>query len=252
VARALKVVPGRPPIPAWNSLWSSFELELLGEQGVSPATPRAYRESARQFVAYLEARDRPTEPALIERDDVQGFLAALRERGAKDATIRVRFSSFRRFFRCEEEEEIQRSPMHRMHRPKVDEPPLQVLSDEEIAALLRACEGKTFEDRRDMALIRLMIDSGLRRFEAAGVAVEIWTSRGGRFGSWGRGSERRWPTSGRRRPATWTATCEFGPCTGWCVRGRTSASVGAGTANSSIPCGRPRRGSSARTASTTW
>jgi site-specific recombinase XerD len=47
-----------------------------------------------------------------------------------------------------------------------------VLSDDEITALLRACEGKAFEDRRDMALIRLMFDSGLRRIEAAGIAVE--------------------------------------------------------------------------------
>jgi site-specific recombinase XerD len=47
-----------------------------------------------------------------------------------------------------------------------------VLSDDEITALLRACDGKGFEDRRDVALIRLMLDSGLRRFEAAGIAVE--------------------------------------------------------------------------------
>jgi len=142
--------------------------------------------------------------------------------------------------------------MHRMHGPKVDEPPPQVLSHEEIAALLRACEGKTFEDRRDMALIRRMIDSGLRRFEVAGVAVEDLDLEGRQVRIVGKGNERRWPTSGRRRPATWAATCEFGPCTGWCVRGRMSASVGAGTANSSISCGWPRRGSSARRASTTW
>jgi len=154
-------------------LWASFELELLGEQGASPATLRTYRESARQFVAWLQAQGRRTEPALIERDDVQGFLGSLRDRGAKPATVRVRFSSLRRFFNwAEEEEELQRSPMHRMHGPKVDEPPPEVLSDDEITALLRACEGGAFEDRRDMALIRLMLDSGLRRFEAAGIAVE--------------------------------------------------------------------------------
>jgi site-specific recombinase XerD len=86
----------------------------------------------------------------------------------------VHFSSLRRFFNwCEDEEEIPGwSPMHRMHGPKVDEPPPEVLSDDEITALLHACDGKSFEDRRDMALIRLMLDSGLRRFEAAGIVVE--------------------------------------------------------------------------------
>lgn len=62
--------------------------------------------------------------------------------------------------------------MHRMRGPKVDEPPPQVLSDEEIVALLTACQGREFEDRRDMALIRFILDSGVRRFEAAGVAME--------------------------------------------------------------------------------
>jgi integrase len=52
--------------------------------------------------------------------------------------------------------------MHWMQGPEVDEAPPEVLSEDEITALLRACEGKTFEDRRDLA------DSGLRRFEAAG------------------------------------------------------------------------------------
>jgi hypothetical protein len=33
--------------------------------------------------------------------------------------------------------------------------------------LVKACEGKTFADRRDMALVRPLIDSGLRRGEAA-------------------------------------------------------------------------------------
>jgi integrase/recombinase XerD len=170
----VKVLPGHGPIPSWDSLWASFELELLGEHGVSPNTLRTYRESARQFVEWLQTRGRPTEPALIQRDEVQGFLAALRDRGARPATIRVRFSSLRRFFGwCEDEEEIPgRSPMHRMQGPRVDEPPPEVLSDDEITALLRACDGEAFEDRRDMVLIRLMFDSGLRRIEAAGIAIE--------------------------------------------------------------------------------
>lgn len=173
MARTVRVVPDQHPLPSWDSLWTSFELELTGETGVSPRTLRSYRETAGQFVRFLAAGSRPTTPALIERDDVQGFLTSLRDRGAKDSTVRVRFSALRRFFNwCEEEEEIQRSPMHRMHGPKVDEPPPEVLSDDEVVALLGACEGKGFEDRRDMAIIRLMLDSGLRRFEAAGIAVE--------------------------------------------------------------------------------
>jgi site-specific recombinase XerD len=38
--------------------------------------------------------------------------------------------------------------------------------------LLRASEGKTFADRRDAALIRLLLDSGARRSEIAGLTVD--------------------------------------------------------------------------------
>jgi site-specific recombinase XerD len=59
-----------------------------------------------------------------------------------------------------------------MRGPKVDEPPPEVLTADELAALLRACEGRGFEERRDAALIRFMIDTGLRRFEMVGIQLD--------------------------------------------------------------------------------
>jgi len=52
------------------------------------------------------------------------------------------------------------------------EQPVAVLSGEQIGALLRACHGSHFEDRRDEAIVRLLIDTGMRRGECAGLAVE--------------------------------------------------------------------------------
>jgi site-specific recombinase XerD len=37
---------------------------------------------------------------------------------------------------------------------------------------LKVCEGTDFESRRDMALVRLLLDTGLRRSELAGLKVE--------------------------------------------------------------------------------
>jgi site-specific recombinase XerD len=62
--------------------------------------------------------------------------------------------------------------MSRMHAPRVDEPAPGVLTDAEAKALLAACEGKDFESRRDMAIIRLMLDTGLRRFEVAAMTYD--------------------------------------------------------------------------------
>ena len=38
--------------------------------------------------------------------------------------------------------------------------PVPVLGDAELAGLLKACQGKTFADRRDEAVIRVLRDTG--------------------------------------------------------------------------------------------
>jgi integrase len=62
--------------------------------------------------------------------------------------------------------------MIRMKPPKVVEQPVPVLLDDELHALVKACEGKRFEDRRDDAIIRLFIDTGMRLGELAGLTLE--------------------------------------------------------------------------------
>jgi integrase/recombinase XerC len=46
-----------------------------------------------------------------------------------------------------------------------------VLSDDELRRLLAACGGTSFSCRRDTAIVMLMLDSGARRAEIAGLRV---------------------------------------------------------------------------------
>jgi integrase len=69
------------------------------------------------------------------------------------------------------EGEIAASPMARIKAPAVPEVPVAVLADEDLRRLLKACDGRDFDDRRDAAVIRLLIDCGLRRGELAGLTV---------------------------------------------------------------------------------
>jgi integrase/recombinase XerD len=57
------------------------------------------------------------------------------------------------------------SPMEGIKRPKCRMPDVEVLSEEQLKALLATCAGKTLADARDKALVLLMLDSGLRRRE---------------------------------------------------------------------------------------
>lgn len=157
----------------WTTLWTSFERALRAE-GKRARTLETYRASSDLFCTYMRAHERPLDPAIVQKADVEGYLIWLREgRAAMPATLRNRFSALRRFFNwCVDEGEIQHSPMERMHGPRVDEPPPAVLTEDEQRRLLAACRGDAFVDRRDAALIRLMLDAGLRRGEVAGIKVE--------------------------------------------------------------------------------
>ena len=47
---------------------------------------------------------------------------------------------------------------------------MPVLTDDELRALLDVCKGTGFDQRRDTAIVRLFIDSGIRRAEMLSVA----------------------------------------------------------------------------------
>jgi integrase len=61
--------------------------------------------------------------------------------------------------------------MARMKPPKVPEESPPIRSEKELGRLLKVCEGTTFRDRRDMALVRLFLDTGARRSELANLNV---------------------------------------------------------------------------------
>jgi site-specific recombinase XerD len=76
------------------------------------------------------------------------------------------------FFRwAVNEDEISASPMDKMSPPIVPEEPVGLVSDDDMRKLLKVCDGKTFEDRRDTAIMRLFFDTAIRRAEPAGLTV---------------------------------------------------------------------------------
>jgi integrase len=73
-----------------------------------------------------------------------------------------------------EEDEIERSPMDKMRSPSVPVNPPAVLSEQDVDRSLKACAGTDFDDRQDLAILMLMMDTGLRRGE---LAAASWRGR---------------------------------------------------------------------------
>lgn len=164
-------VPDQVHPTALGADLQSFQRHLRAENK-APLTIKTYGKAVEALGAFLEAQGMPTAPALIRREHVESFLIQLQQAGHRPATVAQRFRSLQQFFKwLAEEGEVRISPMANMKAPAVPEEPPPVLRTEEIAALLKACAGMTFEDRRDSAIIRLLVDTGMRRAEAAGLAL---------------------------------------------------------------------------------
>ncbi len=137
----------------------------------SKATIDSYVRCATAFRAYLVEHGMPTAVGSITREHVEAFLAALADRVAP-ATTAKHYRSLQQLFRwLEEDGEIARSPMERMRPPAVPVQPVPILTDDQLSALLATCRGNTFENRRDSAIMRLLIDTGMRAGELAGLGV---------------------------------------------------------------------------------
>jgi site-specific recombinase XerD len=63
-------------------------------------------------------------------------------------------------------------PLLRTTAPLVPEQPVPVLNVDHLRALLDVCEGREFSSRRDMAIIRLFLDTGIRLAELTALELD--------------------------------------------------------------------------------
>ncbi|MBA3360469.1 MAG: tyrosine-type recombinase/integrase [Acidimicrobiia bacterium] len=137
----------------------------------SPKTIASYHLAATQLIDFFRDQGLPTAADRIDTDSIRAFLERMVATRAS-ATARQRYASLKQLFRwLHEEGEIPANPMDRIKAPALQEPPVPVLSDEQLRGLIAAASGKTFEERRDEAIIRLFLDSGIRLGEMAGLVV---------------------------------------------------------------------------------
>jgi integrase len=113
-------------------------------------------------VGFCDDEGLPTDPVLMRREHVEKFIGhSLATRSVNTAGVRYR--SLVQFFKwLVSEDEIERHPMSAMSAPVAPEVPIPVVDDDALRRLLRACEGKSFIDRRDTAILRLFIDTPCR------------------------------------------------------------------------------------------
>lgn len=130
-------------------------------------TIQSYVETVEQFAEFAGADD----PTTVKSAQIETWMAHLIEtRSPSTAALRCR--SLKVFFNwLVDEDEIERSPMAKLRQPTVPEKPVPVLRVEQVQAMLETCKGREFTDRRDNAILRLLLDTGMRRAEIGGLKV---------------------------------------------------------------------------------
>ena len=140
----------------------------LRAENKSPRTMETYGEAVGQFVQHV-GQEGVVDVRDVEAAHVEGFIGDLLAVHSP-ATANNRFRALQQFFGwLHAEEYIPENPMARLRPPHVPEKPVPVLEVEALKALLKTCQTKSFEDRRDEAVIRLLADTGVRKGELVGL-----------------------------------------------------------------------------------
>jgi site-specific recombinase XerD len=160
-------IVGGPTIQSTRDYWVLH----LKSEGRAERTISTYLNALRRLDEFLADRGMPRQLRAIRREHLEAWIADMLGRN-QPGTVSIAFRAVRPFFRwLVDEDEIDRNPMEKMRVPTPPLNPPAVLSDDEVGKLLAACKGTDFISRRDLAILSLMLDTGIRRGELAGMRV---------------------------------------------------------------------------------
>ena len=148
---------------------------------LSPSTVRYY-QMCLDGLLYFATREHWPEPAALTRNHLRDFMDYLDTethrwdgdgrrctyKKASPATVHHYLKVAATFFRwCEDEEYLPESPARRLRLPNPQYRDIEPYSDEEVGAMLAACErdiqrGNRYLGARNKAIISVFVDTGLR------------------------------------------------------------------------------------------
>jgi site-specific recombinase XerD len=138
----------------------------------SENTIKQYQWAVESFLKWCEANARTAASDTVTPGDVSAFQRNLLDTRAP-ATADAAHRALRVFFEwAVAGGEMVDNPIAKVARPKVQVKPVDIIPPEWAKRLFAACQGGDYDDVRDMAVIRLMWDSGGRRKEIGELKVD--------------------------------------------------------------------------------
>lgn len=127
---------------------------------------------ALRLARWLDSSGKPSTVEDISSRVLEEYLVHLGTE-ISSTTVGIHYRGLRAFFNwMAKEDEIDKSPFAGMIQPKADEKPVPVFTDDDLRALLATTEGRSFNARRDRAILLAFIDTGVRLGELTSMRVD--------------------------------------------------------------------------------
>lgn len=155
-----------------NSQLSLFKEYLLLEKKLSKNSVDAYCDDVAKFLDFVEKNNPDNDLTKISPQNVQAFLAKLYDMGLNRSSQQRIVSGVKSFFNfLVLTKKIETSPFRLISMPKSERPLPNVLSVEEVFAMLESVDLSTQLGHRNRAILELMYSSGLRVSEVCNIKI---------------------------------------------------------------------------------
>lgn len=150
-------------LPSW--------MLALDQAERSDHTKRSYCDTIRAASAWLAEHDMPTGVQQIRTEHLQAYLIDVKAR-TSPGNAHKHLRNLRAFFNwaIKENERDRPSPVDGLEQIKVPKAAPTVFTPDELRKLIKACSAEDdFEHRRDLAIVRILMDNGVRVSGIAGL-----------------------------------------------------------------------------------
>ena len=162
------------------------------ERGSSPLTCSAYRHDIEAYASYLEKTYCIIDPDEITQEEVLAYLSSLLEQGKSPATRERAISVLKGFHRfCIQEHFCKQDPTGALAYPKKPLKLPDVLSIDQVDALMDTIPDDSALHIRDRAMLEVLYATGLRVSELVGLTMSDISLRQGVVRVIGKGNKER-------------------------------------------------------------
>jgi site-specific recombinase XerD len=168
--------------------------------GLSPRTTHWYDQKLRGFVDYLAGRRLPLHADDLTLETLRGFVAHLQGQRISAFTVRGYVQVIKGLYTwLTEEGYLDDNPIVRAKMPKTPRYVVKPLEEGDLRRLLAAIDHRRPQGSRDLAIVLLLVDTGMRLGELAGLSLADGEEalRQGMVKVFGKGSRERYVPVGK-------------------------------------------------------